>query len=138
MAAMTAGNKAIKMLGELALRVNDFPTMLAFYRDVVGLEVYRLFDEYGFLKMGEGVEGHPQLFALFDRKVDVGQQSTTVDHFAFIIELADYDAQRSRLESLGVHVSPKEFQNMGWRSLFFADPEGNTVELVCADPSVRP
>lgn len=137
MAAMAATNKAIKMLGELALRVNDFPKMLAFYRDVVGLEVYRLFDQYGFLKMGEGVEGHPQLFALFDRNVYVGQDATTVDHFAFIIDIADYESERVRLESHGVAVFPKEFPDMGWRSLFFADPEGNTVELVCADPSVR-
>ncbi len=27
-------------LGELALRVNDLPKMRAFYRDVVGLEIY--------------------------------------------------------------------------------------------------
>jgi catechol 2,3-dioxygenase len=137
MAAMTAGNKAITMLGELALRVNGFPAMLAFYRDVVGLEVYREFDEYAFLKMGAGVEGHPQLFALFDRKVDIGQEPTTLDHFAFLIDLSDYEAERARLESLGVEPFPKVFPHMGWRSLFFYDPEGNLVEFVCADPSVR-
>ncbi len=33
-------------------------------------------------------------------------------------------------------VFPKEFPHFKWRSLFFYDPEGNTVELVCYDPEV--
>ena len=130
-------NKAIKGLGELALRCNDLPKMLTFYRDVVGLEVYNE-DVPGlvFLRMGEAVEGHPQLFALFDRDIEVGQATTTLDHFAFLIDLSDYGSEKARLEGLGVDVLPREFPHFHWRSLFFADPEGNTVELVCYDASV--
>jgi catechol-2,3-dioxygenase len=124
-------------LGELALRVNDLGAMKAFYRDVVGLQVFNEdFDEFVFFKIGDLVDGHPQILGLFDREAEVGQRSTTLDHFAFVIDRADYDAQRQRLECLGVAVFPKTFPHFHWRSLFFADPEGNTVELVCHDSGI--
>jgi catechol 2,3-dioxygenase-like lactoylglutathione lyase family enzyme len=128
----------IKMLGELALRANDLDASVAFYRDVVGLEVYS--DQRPllvFLKISEGVEGHPQIMGIFDRDTSVGQETTTLDHLAFSIDLADYDSEKSRLESLGVPLVTREFPVFGWRSLFFADPDGNTVELVAYDPSVK-
>lgn len=123
--------------GELALRVNDLEAMKAFYRDAVGLEVYSEPEPYLiFFKLGEAMEGHPQLFALFDREVEVGQPQTTLDHFAFLIDLSTYDTERARLENAGVTVFTKTFPHFHWRSLFFYDPEGNLVELVTYDPSV--
>ena len=127
----------IKALGELALRVNDFETMRAFYRDVIGLEEYsEPIPGAIFFKIADAVEGHPQLLALFDRSVQVGPETTTLDHFAFLIELDSYESEKERLESLGIAVFPKTFPNYHWRALFIADPEGNTVEFVCYDPSV--
>ena len=125
------------MLGELAIRVSDMDAAVAFYRDVVGLELYRdLRPLVVFLKIADGVEGHPQLFGIFDRETDVAQPTSTLDHFAFSIDLADYDSEKQRLESLGVAVATKEFPNFHWRSLFFYDPEGNTIEFVAYDPDV--
>jgi catechol 2,3-dioxygenase-like lactoylglutathione lyase family enzyme len=132
-----SANKAIRMLGELALRCNDLEAMVAFYRDVVGLEEWS--DNRPllvFLKIADGVEGHPQLMGLFDREVSVGQEATTIDHFAFSIDIADYESEKARIESLGVPVFPKTFPAFGWRSIFFYDPDGNTVEFVAHDPSV--
>ena len=127
----------MKPLGELALRVNDLPAMKAFYRDVVGLEVFNEeFDGFVFLKVAELVDGHPQILGLFDRNVEVGQPQTTLDHFAFVIDADRYDEEKRRLESLGIAVLPKEFPHFHWRSLFFADPEGNTLEFVCYDSSI--
>lgn len=125
------------MLGELALRVNDLESMKTFYRDVVGLEVFS--DEHEgfvFFKIAEAAEGHPQILGLFDRSTGVAQDRTTLDHFAFLIELTDYEAHRRRLEALGLRVYPKEFPAFHWRALFFEDPEGNTIEFVCHDPRV--
>ena len=124
----------VRLLGELALRVNDLPAMVAFYRDVVGLEVWREYPDVVFFTVAEGVEGHPQALVLFDRKVEVAQDRSTIDHFAFVIDLEDYDERRRELEQLGLDVFPKEFPRFQWRSLFVADPEGNTVEFVCHDP----
>lgn len=124
------------MLGELALRVNDVAAMRAFYRDVVGLEVWRDGDGYVFFKVAEGVEGHPQALVLFDRGIAVGPEASTLDHLAFVIDLDDYDARRQQLESLGLQVTPKEFPFFHWRALFVRDPESNTIEFVCYDPKV--
>lgn len=130
-------NPAIKSLGELALRVNDLEKMRVFYEDVVGLEL--LNDKIPgavFLKVADAVPGHPQFLALFDRSVEVGQKHTTIDHFAFLIDLAACSSEKERLEALGVAVFPKVFPEPKWRALFFYDPEGNTVEFVCYDPEV--
>jgi catechol 2,3-dioxygenase len=129
-------NKAIRFLAELGLRVNDLGRMSAFYRDVVGLDVFRESPGFVFFRVAEAVEGHPQLLVLFDRHSEVGPATTTLDHFAFLIEANDYDAEKRRLEESGVDVFPKEFPDFYWRSLFFTDPEGNRVEFVAYDRSV--
>jgi catechol 2,3-dioxygenase len=126
----------VKALGELALRVQDLEKMKAFYRDVVGLETYADGDYFFFFKVAEAVEGHPQILGLFDRDADFGEERTRLDHFAFVIDLDDYERQKRRLEGLGIEVVPRTFPNFHWRSLFFSDPEGNRVEFVSYDPSV--
>jgi extradiol dioxygenase family protein len=126
----------IVALGELALRVNDLESMRAFYRDVVGLDEWRGGEGYVFFRVAEGVEGHPQALVLFDREIEVSRDASTLDHFAFVIELDDYEEWQHRLEAAGLEVEPKTFEFFHWRSLFVADPEGNRVEFVCYDPSV--
>jgi len=39
---------------------------------------------------------------------------------------------------LGLAVETKDHKRVRWRSLYFHDPEGNEVELVCFDPSLGP
>ena len=131
-----SASPSVVMLGELALRVNDLAAMRAFYRDVVGLEVWRDFGDYVFLKIAEGVEGHPQLLVLFDRGVEVGPKTSTLDHLAFLITFDDYDKWRRQLEDSYLPVTQKEFSFAHWRALFISDPEGNTVEFVCYDSGV--
>jgi catechol-2,3-dioxygenase len=127
----------IRGLGEIALRVKDLATMKAFYKDVVGLEVFAEPEPYFvFFKVSELTEGHPQILGLFDRDADFGEERTRLDHFAFLIDLDSYEEQKQRLEELGVDVILRTFPYFHWRSLFFADPEGNTVELVSYDPDV--
>ena len=111
------------LLGEVALRVNDVATMRAFYRDVVGLDVWHEGADFVFFRIGEGVEGHPQALVLFDRDVEVRRETSTLDHLAFVIALDDYEARRLQLERLGLQVSAKEFPFFHWRSLFVRDPD---------------
>ncbi|MEK6274538.1 MAG: VOC family protein [Actinomycetota bacterium] len=126
----------MRLLGELALRVNDLGKMLAFYRDVVGLEVWREYEDCVFFRIADGVEGHPQLLVLFDRNIVVGPATSTIDHFAFVIGLEEYDEWRRQLERSGMQVRPSE-PGFQWRALFITDPEGNTAEFVCHDPSIE-
>jgi len=125
---------AVKALGELALRVNDLDKSQSFYEDVVGLELMKRFEHSAFFRIAEGYAGHTSILALFDRKVPVAQVGTTIDHIAFTIALEDYDAEKQRLEGLGLSVNTATHEWVHWRSIYVEDPDGNEVELVCYDP----
>ena len=133
---MTRQRTVVRGLGEVALRVNDLHRMKQFYQEVLGLELLGEFPSAVFFRIAEGYDGHTQILALFDRSMSVDPERTTIDHFAFTISLSDYESEWKRLERLGVKVRTAEHEWVQWRSLFFRDPEGNRVELVCYDPSV--
>ena len=133
---MTPQRTVVRALGEVALRVNDLHRMKQFYQEVLGLELLGEFPSAVFFRIAEGYDGHTQVLVLFDRSTSVGPEQTTIDHFAFTISLSDYESEWRRLERLGVEVEAMEHEWVQWRSLFFRDPEGNQVELVCYDPSV--
>ena len=125
---------AVKALGEVALRVNDLDRSQAFYADAFGLELLRRFENSAFFRIAEGHGGHTAILALFDRGVAVERARSTVDHIAFTIDLADFEAERRRLEALGLAVTTTTHGWVHWRSLYVEDPDGNSVELVCFDP----
>jgi catechol 2,3-dioxygenase len=127
---------AVRALGEVALRVNNLPQMKQFYQDVLGLEVLGEFAKAALLKVANGYGGHTQVLGLFDRSVPVGPEHTTVDHLAFTIALGDYEFEKRRLITLGLDVEVTNHDWVKWRSIYFHDPEGNQVELVCYDPSL--
>ena len=138
---MNGPTRRIKGLGEIALRVTDLDAMQRFYQEVVGLEVMRRADSAVFFRIADGYGGHTQVLALFDRSDQSGyrgldRERTTVDHIAFEIDRADYEAERARIEGLGVRVTTAEHPWVHWRSLYVTDPEGNEVEWVCYDESV--
>lgn len=132
--------RVIMGLGEVGLRVNDLERMAHFYEHVIGLELWRRFEAGVFFRIAAGFAGHTRVLALFDRRardpVPPRADASALDHLAFEIPLADYEAERARLEGLGLSVRTREFPNFHWRALFVQDPEGNTVELVCYDASV--
>jgi len=150
-------------VAEVVLSVRDIPTMREFYQKVLG---FRLLSEschemgadadpdgeptITFLVVRDedtplGRNGHPQLLVLIDhqrhifarqRLVGHDVSRSTLNHLALEIPLESYDAHRERLNKLGLDPTPSKFPNMQARALFFKDPEGNTLELICHDPSV--
>jgi catechol 2,3-dioxygenase-like lactoylglutathione lyase family enzyme len=136
-----ATQSSIRGLGEVALRVADLDRMQDFYQHKIGLELLRRADRHAFFRLGDGYGGHTQVLALFDRSAGsnytgLNSAKSTVDHLAFEISLGDYERERRRLTELGLTVTTAEHGWVHWRSLYVDDPEGNTVELVCYDPSV--
>jgi catechol 2,3-dioxygenase-like lactoylglutathione lyase family enzyme len=130
---------------EVGLRVKDLPRMVAFYQEVLGLEIVRTYPKYVFMKAGElnsplGRGGHPQLLVLFDREVALDIALTTLDHLAFEIYIEQFAAERERLQGMGLELTERAWTGIhAWlraRSLFFDDPEGNTIELIAHDPSM--
>ena len=129
---------AVRALGEMALRVTDLAGMKHFYQKVLGLEPLKETGSGVLLRIGQGYGGHTQVLGLFDRETPVGPERTTLDHIAFTIAPEDYEAERNRLENeFGLDVEARMHHWAGWRSLYFRDPEGNLVELVCSDPAFR-
>ena len=136
--------KRVMHIAEVGLRVTELPRAVKFYQEVLGLEVVRAYPTIVFLKVGDldsplGRGGHPQLLVLFDRKVKLDIALTTVDHFAFEISLEQYPTERVRLQQMGLEVIERIWQGeYAWlkaRSLFFDDPDGNTIELIAHDPN---
>ncbi len=137
-------------IAEVGLRVKDLARMVAFYQEVLGLEIVRAYPQHVFLKAGElhsplGRGGHPQLLVLFDRDVRLEVDFTTLDHLAFEISLDEFEMERTRLQERGLELVERVWSRVGsgeyaWlraRSLFFDDPEGNTIELIAHDPGGR-
>ena len=143
---MHKSESVIKGLGEVSIRVNDLEAMQKFYEEVVGLEVLRQDESFVFFKIGEGYGGHPQILAIFSasnrafmetKSLQLDQARSTLHHVALNIALEDYAPQKSRLEELGQNVVAAEHAWVHVRSLYFPDPEGNLIEFVCHDESVR-
>jgi catechol 2,3-dioxygenase-like lactoylglutathione lyase family enzyme len=141
-------NKAdcrVKGLGEVSIRVRDLDAMHRFYEEVVGLEVLRRDESFVFFKVAEGYGGHTQNLALFEasntmfldnKAMLLNPQETTLHHIALNVALEDFEAEKMRLEGLGLKVNATVHEWLHVRSLYFPDPEGNLLEFVCYDASV--
>jgi catechol 2,3-dioxygenase len=135
-------------LGEVVVRVRDMPRALGFYRDVLGLSLLRAFDDrIAFLKVESGFEGHQRIVGLFridqpsnraeTEWTEPDRRAPTMHHFALEIALSEYQASLDALTEAGFEPNTYEHRWIGWRSIYITDPDGNIVELVAADPSIR-
>jgi len=137
-----------KHIGEIVIRTPNMQKMVAFYRDVVELEPFKLMGTMQFFKISEGFRGQAQAIGLFELGEVSDVDNTTFDghdvrktpfhHFAFIIDLKDYDNEFNRISSLGYELRTMEHSLTQSRSFYLYDPDGNTVEFVCYDPSIPP
>lgn len=135
-------------VGEIVLRVRDLDAMIAFYRKTLGVELLRRFgDDIAFLRVAEGYAGHTQIIGFFRHEMPSNFRrrawpghapgSTTLHHFALEIARDDYDKALTHLAGLGIETDTAVHAWIGWRSIYFRDPEENTVELVCFDATVK-
>lgn len=134
---MDKSNRRVKGLGEVSIQVRDLDAMQKFYEEVVGLEVLRWDESFVFFKIAEGYGGHSQNLALFEASNTLNPQESTLHHIALNIALEDFESERMRLEGLGLKVNATVHEWLHVRSLYFYDPEGNHLELVAYDETVR-
>jgi catechol 2,3-dioxygenase-like lactoylglutathione lyase family enzyme len=139
-------DRRIKGLGEVSIRVRDLDAMQKFYQEVVGLEVLAREESYVFFRIADGYGGHSQNLALFDmnnlgflenKTAEISPELSTLHHIALNVSLEDFDAERMRLQGLGLNVRSTVHEWLHVRSLYFPDPEWNLVELVCYDASLK-
>jgi len=141
---MNKSNRRVKGLGEVSIRVRDLNAMHKFYEEVVGLEALRREEGFVFFKVAEGYGGHTQNLALFDttnlregKSPELSPEGTTLHHIALNIALEDFESEKMRLEGLGLKVNATVHEWLHVRSMYFSDPEGNSLEFVAYDETVR-
>jgi len=135
-----------KRIGEIVIRTPNMPQMVTFYRDVIDLEPFKNLGNMQFFKVSDGFRGQTQAIGLFElgEVSDVDDtafdghdaRKTPFHHFAFIIDRKDYDNEFNRISTLGYKLRTMEHSLTQSRSFYLYDPDGNTVEFVCYDPSV--
>lgn len=142
----------VRALGEIAIRCDDVGRMAAFYGDVLGLERMSGSAAEGivFFRIADGFGGHTQILALFDKAVtgrpdlhptghqapETGERSS-LHHIALTIPYDEQNAAMAWYDSLGQSYRVEHFGWVGWRGIFTEDPEGNSVELVAYDASLK-
>jgi len=158
-------NPRLKALREIVLRVKDIARTREFYTNVIGLDILQEFDGITFLQVAPGHGGHTPIGGLFhesmpvpcadvrwekprqrveregsfaeDRREEVHMPHTSLHHFALEIDKSDYKTELNRLKGLGAETTTFDHRWCHWRSIYVKDPEGNIVELVSYDESVR-
>jgi catechol 2,3-dioxygenase-like lactoylglutathione lyase family enzyme len=143
---MNKPDRIVKGLGEVSIRVGNLEAMHKFYEEVVGLELLERGESFVFFKIAEGYAGHSQNLALFDasnrmflenKSLNLNSEQSTLHHIALNISLEDYESGKRRLEGLGLKVNATVHEWLHVRSMYFSDPEGNLLEFVCYDASVK-
>ncbi len=119
----------------IGLFVENMEKMVGFYQDVLGLEASWDGGPYAEFKVNDG-----GLF-MFDRKsfsesmkqpyLAPRGYNTTMEIGIGVPSCADVDKEYERLTTLGVVSLTGEpvMQPWGQRNFFFADPEGNFIEI---------
>ncbi|MEO8392629.1 MAG: VOC family protein [Chloroflexota bacterium] len=114
------------------LIVEDLEKCIAFYRDMVGLEVtFRDDVSMGFRLIGQDfvLLSVPAAMAQISEEA-VGSGTATVHRAFLCAEAESADAVYEALTAKGVKfIKPPKDQAWGRRTAYFADPEGNLWEI---------
>ncbi len=122
------------------LYVRDVDAMVSFYTDVMGFEVADRGpilpgdDAPEIVFLSQVASDHHQLALLGTRAGDA--PSTTLDHMAFRVDsLAQVREMKERVEKdgRGERMPSPVTHGNAW-SVYFADPEGNGIEVFCDSP----
>lgn len=122
-------------LDGIGLFVNDMPTMVRFYRDVLGFEITEGEDAVNVYLIKNGT-----LFMLYERKNFEKMTSRKYEYlkgFNGHFEIALYvdtfdevDAEYARVIANGAQpVLEPTTEPWGQRTCYIADPEGNLIEI---------
>jgi len=135
---MAASENPITLLGldHVVIRAQDARTMIRFYCDVVGCAEERLRDDLGLyhLRAGRALIDLVAVDGPLGRKGGPapGAAGRNMDHLC--LRIADFDEARIRAHLAAHGVAADEVASRfgaegDGPSLYFRDPEGNTIEL---------
>ena len=121
----------IQALGHVVVRVADRARAETFYTEVLGLPLCARYDGDG-AKMAFFTLGDHHNFAVMElegAETAPAEPATGLHHVAFKIgdNIDQLREAKSRLESMGIVPNPIDHEVT--KSLYFADPDGNGIEL---------
>ncbi|MGH2559122.1 MAG: VOC family protein [Thermomicrobiales bacterium] len=123
----------VEGLAEVVLNVHDMPTALAFYRDLLGLEVISG-DRANpvFLRAGAATDRLPALVVLVQLPPDAPAFASprTLHHLALAVPPDAYDTAHNALTVHGFSVRTGQHPVLPSRTMYVDDPDGNEVELI--------
>jgi catechol 2,3-dioxygenase-like lactoylglutathione lyase family enzyme len=138
-------NQGVAGLAEIVLWTHDMEKTLAFYRDLLGLEVISPPDfPKLFLSAGIGRGGIPEMIVLMPHpepgaKFPALKPERVLHHMAFAVEPVAYDNLESRCRHAGLDVRQGIHPVLkGVRTFYVDDPEGNEVEFIANQPEGKP
>jgi lactoylglutathione lyase len=122
----------IRKVNAVVLFVEDLERSMAFYRDTVGIDVVFSDDvsfafslegqDFAIVKVSEGAN-------MLNEAV-LGVERGAGHRVMLCADVEDVDAVYQALTAKGVaFIKPPVDQHWGWRTAYFADPEGNIWEL---------
>lgn len=124
----------VEGLAEVVLNVHDMAASLAFYRDLLGLQVISPPERVNpvFLQAGAANVNLPALVVLVQLPAESGvfERPRTLHHLALAIPASGFDAAKSALETRGYTVRTGQHPVLPSRTMYIDDPDGNEVELI--------
>ncbi|MCL4868063.1 MAG: VOC family protein [Anaerolineae bacterium] len=126
--------KHIIGISEIVLWTQDQAKSLAFYRDLLGLEVISPPHLPNvFLKVGEGHAGIPQMIVLVPKPADIQARPSGYQLHHLALELPDYTFDTFQAELVAAGYTPRGGQHpvLASRTMYVDDPDGNEVEFIC-------
>jgi catechol-2,3-dioxygenase len=129
-----AGMKKVVGISEIVLWIADKARALAFYHDLLGLEIISPPTLPNvFLKVGTGHAGIPQMIVLVPKTEEVKAKPSgyQLHHLALEVPEKDFDAQHAALVAGGFSPRPGQHPVLASRTMYVDDPDGNEVEFIC-------
>jgi glyoxylase I family protein len=115
-------------VAHFSLPVSDMQRSIAFYSEIIGLQLLSLTPDLAFFRSGKD-----HVILALTESVPALANARNVHH-AFIVESRDFDASLEFLASQGVTIIDQDSRPEGsvfaGRSAYFADPDGNMLEII--------
>jgi catechol 2,3-dioxygenase-like lactoylglutathione lyase family enzyme len=127
---------AIRTLAEVVLMVRDMEKSVAFYRDVLGLEVMSPAGLPGtFLRIGPDGPDVPQQVVLVPRPADApplapSRAARGLHHIGLEVAPEALESERARLAGLGFPLRTGTHPFLPVEAFYLDDPDGNEIEIV--------
>ncbi len=129
----------IKGICHFGLSVADLEESIAFYSEVLGLEMSERREKDAFFRVGQSdvfaLIQYPGDRARFDAEMRPKNRGKAFTHFGLAAESIEaVFAFEAYLRERGVEIVKAAYERWDGASLYFLDPNGYTLEFICFCP----